>query len=182
VVDPISLRAGVVGDGWLPRTARAMAHAGQQGTSREAAATAAEVGRVQYSRSSFERVTHLVGALTVAAHRDIEDTLIDASAIPVAARSLSEMARTTAEACALPGTLGNIGLAGQQARIAQLHQPGGARRSPWRSPSPSPSLTHTDGGEGSYSNSRTQGSRPTSRRADWRCAFLPRLNDRPPDG
>ena len=30
VVDPVSLRAGVVGDGWLPHTARAMAHAGQQ--------------------------------------------------------------------------------------------------------------------------------------------------------
>lgn len=25
-VDPVSLRAGVVGDGWLPRTARAMGH------------------------------------------------------------------------------------------------------------------------------------------------------------
>ena len=37
--------------------------------------------------------------------------------------------------------------------------------------SPSPSLTHTDGGEGSYSNSRRRGSRPTVRRADWRCAF-----------
>ena len=34
VVDPVSLRAGVVGDGWLPRTARAMAHTVQQGTSR----------------------------------------------------------------------------------------------------------------------------------------------------
>jgi hypothetical protein len=89
VVDPISLRAGVVGDGWLPRTARAMAHAGQQGTSREAAASAAELDRVPYSRSSFERVTHLVGALSVAAHRDIEDALIDAYEIPAEARSLS---------------------------------------------------------------------------------------------
>ena len=31
VVDPVSLRAGVVEDGWLPRAARAMAHAVQQG-------------------------------------------------------------------------------------------------------------------------------------------------------
>src|SRR5216683_1629409 len=71
VVDPVSLRAGVVGDGWLPHTARAMAHAGQQGTSREAEAMAAEWGRLPYSRSSFERVTHPVGALTVAAHQDL---------------------------------------------------------------------------------------------------------------
>src|SRR5918995_3382150 len=77
VVDPVSLRAGVVGDGWLPRTARVMTHAVQQGTSREAEATACEFGRLPYSRSSFERVTHLVGALAVADHKDIEDVLID---------------------------------------------------------------------------------------------------------
>ncbi|MFC1482189.1 hypothetical protein ACFL51_00125 [Myxococcota bacterium] len=35
-VDPISMRAGVIGAGWLPRTAQAMAHALQKGTSREA--------------------------------------------------------------------------------------------------------------------------------------------------
>src|SRR5438552_15858270 len=34
VVDAVSLRAGVVGDGWLPHTARGMAHAIQQGTAR----------------------------------------------------------------------------------------------------------------------------------------------------
>jgi hypothetical protein len=89
VVDPISLRAGVVGDGWLPHTARAMAHAGQQGTSREAATLAKEWGRLPYSRSSFERVTHLVGALTVAAREDIEDVLLDAYEVPKEARSIS---------------------------------------------------------------------------------------------
>lgn len=89
VVDPVSLRVGVVGDGWLPHTARAMAHAGQQGTSREAATLAAEWGRLPYSRSSFERVTHLVGALTVAAHQDIEDVLIDAYEVPPETRSIS---------------------------------------------------------------------------------------------
>lgn len=89
VVDPVSLRTGVVGDGWLPHTARAMAHAGQQTTSRDAEAMAVEWGRLPYSRSSFERVTHLVGALTVAAHQDIEDVLIDAYEIPKEARSIS---------------------------------------------------------------------------------------------
>ena len=89
VVDPVSLRAGAVGDGWLPHTARAMAHAVQQGTSREAEATAGEFGRLPYSRSSFERVAHLVGALTVADHQDIEDALIDAYEVPQAARSIS---------------------------------------------------------------------------------------------
>ena len=34
VVDAVSLRAGVLGDGWLPRTARVMAHEVQKGTSR----------------------------------------------------------------------------------------------------------------------------------------------------
>jgi len=36
VVDPVSLRAGVVADGWLPQMARAMAHHVQGGTAREA--------------------------------------------------------------------------------------------------------------------------------------------------
>lgn len=89
VVDPVSLRAGVVGDGWLPRTARAMTHAVQQGTSREAEATACEFGRLPYSRSSFERVAHLVGALAVADRKDIEDVLIDAYEVPAEARSIS---------------------------------------------------------------------------------------------
>lgn len=61
VVDAVSLRAGVVADGWLPQTARAMAHEVQRGTARKAAASAAEVGRLPYSRSSFDRVTQAVG-------------------------------------------------------------------------------------------------------------------------
>jgi len=89
VDDEVSLRAGVVGDGWLPHTARVMAHEVQKGTSREAEATAREYGRLPYSRSSFERVGHLVGALAVADHRDIEDALIDAYEVPAEAGSVS---------------------------------------------------------------------------------------------
>jgi hypothetical protein len=89
VVDAVSLRAGVVADGWLPRTARAMAHAVQQGTSREAEASSKEFGRLPYSRSSFERVAHVVGALAVADHQDIEDVMIDAVEVPQEARSIS---------------------------------------------------------------------------------------------
>ena len=89
VVDAVSLRAGVVADGWLPRTARAMAHTVQQGTSREAEASAKEFGRLPYSRASFERVAHVAGALAGAAHQDIEDALIDAYEVPAEARSIS---------------------------------------------------------------------------------------------
>ena len=89
VVDAVSLRTGVVGDGWLPHTARVMSHEVQKGTSREAEATALEYGLLPYSRSSFERVAHLVGALAVADHQDIEDVLIDAYEIPQQARSVS---------------------------------------------------------------------------------------------
>ena len=89
VVDAVSLRAGVVGDGWLPHTARVMAHQMQQGTSREAEASAREFGRLPYSRSSFETVAHLVGALAVADHQDIEDVLIDKYEVPGEACSVS---------------------------------------------------------------------------------------------
>jgi hypothetical protein len=88
-VDAVSLRAGVVADGWLPHTARAMAHDVQQATSREAEASAREHKRLEYSRSSFERVAHAVGALYVPAHVDIEDALIDAYEIPAEATSVS---------------------------------------------------------------------------------------------
>lgn len=89
VVDAVSLRAGVVGDGWLPHTARVMAHEVQKAPSREVKASAVEYGRLPYSRASFERVAHLVGALAVADHQDIEDALIDAYEVPAEARSVS---------------------------------------------------------------------------------------------
>jgi hypothetical protein len=89
VVDPVSLRAGVVEDGWHPRTASAMAHQVQLVTSREAEGSARRLGRLPYSRSSFERVAHAVGALYVPAHGDIEDALLEQYAVPPEASSVS---------------------------------------------------------------------------------------------
>lgn len=88
-VDPVSLRAGVIGDGWLPDAAKPMAYLLQQGTSREAAMTAEQLGRLPYSRSSFERVGHLVGALYETLHAEVEDKLIEEYQVPPEAKSVS---------------------------------------------------------------------------------------------
>ena len=89
VVDPISLRVGTVGEGWLPRVARAMAHEIQDRPSRSAAESAREFGRLPYSRTSFEEVAHAVGALYAPRHVDIEDALIAAYRVPAEAHSVS---------------------------------------------------------------------------------------------
>jgi hypothetical protein len=89
VVDAISLRAGVVADGWLPQTARAMAHHVQRGTAREAEASAVETGRLVYSRSSFDRIAHAVGDLYGDRNDEIEDALISAYEPPEEMRSIS---------------------------------------------------------------------------------------------
>lgn len=89
VVDPIALRVGALEGGWLPDTAAAMSHLLQQGTSREAEDTAHRVGRLPYSRSSFERVGHAVGALYTATKTAIDDALIVALEMPRAAASVS---------------------------------------------------------------------------------------------
>jgi hypothetical protein len=88
-VDPVSLRAGVVGDGWLPGAAGAMAFLLAQGTSREAEATSRQLGRLPYSRSSFERVGHLVGDFYVGMQPAIDAELRDAVVLPAEARSVS---------------------------------------------------------------------------------------------
>jgi hypothetical protein len=89
VVDAISLRAGVVEEGWLPETATAMGHLLQQGTSREAEVTGQRLGRLAYSHSSFERVGHAVGQLYAAKKTAIDDALIVALKIPAEARAFS---------------------------------------------------------------------------------------------
>jgi hypothetical protein len=88
-IDVVSLRAGVIADGWLPGTARQMAHLLQQGTSREAEATAGQLQVLPYSRSSFERVGHAVGKRYVERAAVIDRALIDDEDVPDEARSIS---------------------------------------------------------------------------------------------
>ena len=89
VVDAVSLRAGVVADGWLPHAAEAMAHLLQQGTSRESEVTGQRLGRLPYSRSSFERVGHHVGALLEAHRIEVDDALAESVEVPAETASLS---------------------------------------------------------------------------------------------
>ena len=88
-LDVVGARAGVVDRRWLPRTARAMAHLLGQGTSREAQTTSAELLRLPYSRSSFERVGHAVGAVYGSRRSAIESRLIEAAVVPAQAASVS---------------------------------------------------------------------------------------------
>jgi len=89
VVDAISLRTGAVDGGWLAETATAIAHRLQQGTPREAEETAQRVGRLPYSRSSFDRIGHTVGQLYAAKKTEIDAALIVALDIPAPAQSVS---------------------------------------------------------------------------------------------
>lgn len=88
-VDPVSLRLGVVGRGWLPHTARAMAFLLQQGTAREAPTTASELGRSPDSAASFDHVAHAVGALFQEHSATIEQALIEAYEIPASVTGVS---------------------------------------------------------------------------------------------
>ena len=81
-VNAVSLRCGAVGEGWLPGVAQAMAHQLQQGTSREAKATARMLGRLPYSRSSFESVGQEVGRQYTAMRGDLEEVLMEEYAVP----------------------------------------------------------------------------------------------------
>jgi hypothetical protein len=88
-VDVVALRAGAVEGVWLPGAARDMAYLLSQGTSREAQAMAREMGRLPYSRSSFERVGHALGEAYVERHSHVEQLLIEAYVVPRQACSIS---------------------------------------------------------------------------------------------
>jgi hypothetical protein len=88
-VNAVSLRCGAVSEGWLPGTAQAMAHQLQQGTAREAETTARMLGRLPYSRSSFESVGQEVGRQYTALRTDVEEGLMEEYAVPGDATSVS---------------------------------------------------------------------------------------------
>jgi hypothetical protein len=88
-IDLVSLRAGVVEDGWLPGTAKQMAYLLQQGTSREAEASTRQLRILPYSRSSFERIGHAVGKRYVERAPQVERALVDDEDVPDDARSIS---------------------------------------------------------------------------------------------
>lgn len=81
-IDPVSLRAGVLGDGWLPNVAKEMAFELQKGTSREAQRSAEVHGILPYSRASFERMGHMVGEEYLKRQATIHDELMERSQVP----------------------------------------------------------------------------------------------------
>ena len=81
-LDVIGARIGAVADGWLPEAAKAMAFLHQQAPSRDAEALAKQLHRLPYSRSSFERLGHEVGALHAVVRDSVEDALAVKLRIP----------------------------------------------------------------------------------------------------
>ena len=88
-VNPVSLRIGAVDEAWLPGTAQAMAYLLQQGTGREAAATAEALGRLPYARTSFMRVGQTVGQQYERHQVTIDAELSAAYRLPAEAASVS---------------------------------------------------------------------------------------------
>jgi len=88
-VNAVSLRAGAVEEVWLPGVAQAMAYLLQQGTAREAEATARVLGRVPYARTSFERGGQTIGAQYMRRQADIEEELSEEYKLPPQAVSVS---------------------------------------------------------------------------------------------
>ena len=88
-VDTVSVQVGCVADGWLPEAAGPMAYLMARGPSREAEATARQVGVLPYCRSSFERMGHEVGALYGPQRPRVEAALAQAQPIPEGTHSVS---------------------------------------------------------------------------------------------
>jgi hypothetical protein len=88
-IDPVSIRAGLVEDAWLPGVAKEMAFELQRGTSREAAQAASVHQILPYCRASFERIGHAVGELYLEGQATIEDVLMEQFEVPEAAVGIS---------------------------------------------------------------------------------------------
>jgi hypothetical protein len=89
VVDPVAVRAGCIAGEWLPGAAKQMAFLLQRGTAREAEQTATQLGRLPYSRCSFDRVGHAVGARYLEQRESVEQELIEQFKLPDGARGVS---------------------------------------------------------------------------------------------
>lgn len=87
--DPVALKLGMVAKTWLPGAASQMAALLATGPSREAASLAAELGRLPYSRSSFERIGHAVAEHYIERHADIDELLIAEYAPPTTTAGLA---------------------------------------------------------------------------------------------
>lgn len=87
-VDPIAVKLGMVNKTWLPGAAAQMAGLLANGPSRDAKKTATKMGRLPYSRSSFERVGHAVAQHYIAQHADVDEVLINAYNLPQAVTAL----------------------------------------------------------------------------------------------
>lgn len=120
-VNAVSLRSGAVAESWLPATAQAMAHQLQQGTSREAEATAQILGRLPYARSSFESIGQEVGRQYTVVRTDLEDGLMEAYPVPSEAASVSV-------------ALDRVSVPMEEAVAAKERaaQPGARKRKVWR--------------------------------------------------
>ena len=87
-LDVVAVHAGLVGD-WTPRAAKTLGHLLQQGTARDAESIAREMGRMPYSRSSFERVGHEVGRLYLERRAEIDGQLVERMSVPDGSHSVS---------------------------------------------------------------------------------------------
>jgi hypothetical protein len=88
-MDAVSARLGAVADGWTPEAAKAMAFLHQQAPSREAETLAQQLHRLPYSRSSFERIGHVVGTLHSVVRDTVEDALMRELRVPRSAMVVS---------------------------------------------------------------------------------------------
>jgi hypothetical protein len=88
-VDPVAARIGAVRGTWCPEPAAAMAFLVQQGTVREAEASAQQLRVLPYSDSSFHRVADAVGTLYQLNREAVEQELIAAYEVPAKATGIS---------------------------------------------------------------------------------------------